>query len=594
MEKMVTRSLPQGRVRHCCFVLMVLACMNMRVPQRGMAETGLDVLFSGENRPSRFDMIESGDVMDFALHDDCAYVLVRHFNMITDAVFKIGRFDGRIQRIWGIGNFGSSAIESDGKHLFVLGEKQDYFIRIFSFSGDWVKTLRLKGESRGSLRGLGVSDNEIYYTRFDGKKSELCIYNRKSETSRAVYTFNNRIDSLCLSSGRVMLYQNCFDAYTSHWLLLVDFNPQRYRAMRFVNDRAIGMSSLGDRTYYLSGNQGRLQISPFTVNEDEHTVAAKPMHRKVTITYSVRAIQNPGRLRLWIPCPTESKLQQIRGLALVPEPQGYVNDRHGNKWAFYLNERFQGRNKIEMRFEIRTAEVAYTMDKFAQYSRRRIPAEVAGLYTKSTARYDLSSPEIRGILNIMPREYLYLSRLLGVRRYIVQNLKQGEDDERCLAAGCILQKGRVADRGRSIALSAVARLYGIPARIVGAYAIAGTRSNPGSSVRYWNQWYCPGSGWIDVDTGGDGDVGDAPDHESLGYRGNGFCMMFGGDLGEPDYRDDFADKAWCYAVQTETSAGGKEPKVEIEGISVQSDEVIQERKSTAPIRQKRRPRRRKR
>ncbi|MBN1534716.1 MAG: transglutaminase family protein [Spirochaetes bacterium] len=588
---MFKRSVMSDPARYRHTLLAILVGLSLLAPQGGAAETAIDTLFSMEKRTTRFDAIESGDVMDFALDDDFAYVLVRQFNMITDAVFKVGRYDGRIQRIWGIGSFGSSAIESDGKLLYVLGEKKDYFIRIFSFSGNWVRTLKLKGEVVGTLRGLGVSDREIFYTQFDGRKSELCIYDRRSETAKVVYTFNNSIDSLCLSSGRVIMYQNHFDAYASHWLFLVDFNPQRYRVMRFVNDRAIGMSSMGGGTYYLSRNQGRLQISPYTVNEDEHTVAAKPIHRKVTITYSARGFQSPGKLRLWIPCPQDSRLQRIRGLSLVPEPRGYAADRYGNKWAYFLNEQLIGRNTIEMRFEVRTAEAACTMNKHVQYTRRRIPAEIAKLYTRPTPRNDLKSPELRGILNNMPREYLYISRLLGVQRYIARNLARGEDDDRCLTAGCILRRGKGADRGRSIALSAVARLYGIPSRIVGAFWIADTKRNQGSPVRYWNQWFFPESGWIDVDTGEGRGGEDVSGRESLGYHENGYCTMFSGDLGDPDYREGFADKAWCYAVQGESIAATKGKKAVIEGISVRSDEVVIERKSPAPKRPRRRSRR---
>jgi len=444
----------------------------------------------------------------------------------------------------------------------------------------------LKTELRGSLQGLGIDGDRVYFTQYDGQKSELCQYDSKKGTYKTIYTFNDRIDSLCMDGERVVMYQNSFSAYSDHWLLVVDFNPQRYKILRFINDDALGLASSGKNLYFLSRENSMMGVHPFAINKGDTSVLARPVKKKLTFSFHVKnTAMNKNKASLWIPCPLQNEYQNIKDLHCDPEPNDVVSDRYGNKWAHYNGDRIK--NLIVMKFEITGGEVGYTINKHSHYNAHSIPAAVLGNYTGKTSTFDIDSPEISSIPNVFPREYLFLSRLLGVRNYVIKALAADDEVSDCNSASCYMKRGKGSDRGIAVAFAAVARLYGLPTRVIGGYFIPEGGGTNKAVGRSWNQVYVPECGWVDVDPGGE-TAGFAPKIQSgIGYRPSSYCVMFQGNLETPDYRDAYVAQDWRISVLNNTLSGHSDTDEYFSSIEVRSDPVIEESKPVVEPKKKR-------
>ncbi|HOD14361.1 MAG TPA: transglutaminase domain-containing protein [Spirochaetota bacterium] len=487
----------------------------------------------------------TGEIADFAVKGNYIYLLVRNFNLITDAIFTIRKDTGKIQAIWGIGRHDALALTCDGDSIWIASRSKKYFFRKLTMSGRRSGDVGLTIIPEGEMRGLAATPDYLAFSMRSGEESALYLFNRHTWAVTKMGSYHGMIGDLAYHQGMLAAYYNEFDTYGSHWLLLID--PQRgvVKKMRFIDTEPAAIASDGLHAFKMEKRGGQLRIGPFAVLVSRNLVVADPVVRQARITFPVCGQNaNPFTADLWVPYPVNRTLQNVRRVSLEPREREITTDRFGNRWARVRWERATGCVSAVMKFDIMTAAAAFTIDRDYRFRGDDVPAEVRAASLGETSAFDVSNDIIKTSASQVAAANSYLEQLLALRNYVNDTIRFTIYDDRWARASEYLTRGRGDAFGQTVGFAALTRFLGFPARAAGGILLDdGSKQEGGRDT--WNQAYLPGTGWIDIGVGRDY----GHEREQFAGRHNRYFVTFEGDYDTRDYTRVFAEKEWSRVLR---------------------------------------------
>lgn len=489
-----------------------------------------------------------GEMMDIALHGDTCYLLVQNFNLITDAIIKVGRSSGRIATIWGVGQSDAVAITADAGSLWIMSRSARHFLRRIDLQGRAQESIPLSELPAGELAGLAVMNGEFYIAVSREGESVLFKMTRRDRRLSRVTSFPGRIYSIAAHRGRITAFVIHADIYADHWLLSIDPAGGALQKYHYVNQIARGLDADGDALYVLQRRNYGAWIYPVAFTADRRFLCANPVIRHVEITYPVaNANANPAQVDTWLACPIEGDFQHVRDLRITPEPKAMVADRYGNRWAHVRWDRLTESTRAVMSFDVLSCSVAATLDPAYRFQEQDLPPGLMAALPE-THCVDVSSYVIKSHASRIQPVGPYLERIFAVRQYVVDAVSRTTDGE-WLQASTYLFKGRGNDYGQAVTFSALMRHFGYPTRSVGGFMVDDPAPAGERTVATWNQVYLPHTGWVDLDIYRDrGRDGRTTIHR-VAYRPGSVIMTFQGDYDEMNYQTVFAERCWWQAAR---------------------------------------------
>jgi len=489
----------------------------------------------------------TGQIRDVAVRGEYIYLLVKNFNLITDAIFTIRRETGRIEAIWGIGRQEAEGITCDGQYLWIISRSDRYFLRKLSLAGRGSGEVSVRSLPDGDIRGLACAgDNLAFFTR-SGEESSLYLFNRQSRALKKIGSYRGAITGVAFHQGRLLAGINEFDTYSNSWLLVMGPDGSFIRKLSFVNTGIAAMNSDGRRLYLLERRPAGAMVSPVAVMADNNMVLAAPRVQNVELTFPVNGRnQCLYNADLWLPYPINRRFQNVRKVSIEPQPREITADRFGNRWARVRWDRVSGSVRAVMKFDIITAAVSYTIERDRALNPGDIPEDVRRAFLGETGVYDLSSYIIKSHSSRISAEGPGLARVLAIRDYINGAIRFTDYSDRWVKASDYLFRGRGDAYGRTVGFTAISRHLGIPARAAGGILLDGApKEREGDYNMTWNQVYLPGSGWIDIGIGRD--YGHS--REQFASRPNRFFITLEGDFDTVDYARVFTESEWSRACR---------------------------------------------
>lgn len=502
--------------------------------------------FGGDSATIRINPV-TGDIRDVAVQGEYVYLLVRNFNLITDAIFTIKRNSGRIESIWGIGRHDAASIACDGQNLWVLSRSEKYFLRKLTLSGRGSGDIAVKSLPEGDLRGLACTDSMFYFYTRVGDDSALYQFNRQSHSLRKTGSYRGRIRGVAAHQESVLVLVNEFDTYSDSWLVIMSPACVVKKKLSFVNTDTLALTSNGKHLFLLERRSLGAAVAPVAVIAEKNLVIAAPRIQRVELSFPV-ASRNPYpyTVDLWIPYPIDRRFQNVRKVAIEPQPRELATDRFGNRWARVRWERVTGSVKAVLKFDIMTAAAAYTVGGGTGREAAAIPPDVRSLYLGETSVYDLSSYVIKSHSSRINTDGSDLSKILAIRDYVNGAIRFSGYGDRWIKASDYLFRGRGDAYGQTVGFAALSRYLGIPARAAGGLLLDGVpKEREAEYCRTWNQVYLPETGWIDIGIGRD--YGHA--HEYFAARPNRYFITMEGDFDTVDYAHVFTESDWARACR---------------------------------------------
>ncbi len=487
----------------------------------------------------------TGEIADFAVRGNYFYLLVKNFNLITDAIFTIRKDTGRIEAIWGIGRHDALAITCDGENLWIASRSEKYFFRKLSMSGRRSGDVGLKKIPEGDMRGIAATPDYIAFSMRSGEETSIFLFNRHTWAVSKMGSYRGMIGDLAYHQGLLTAYYNEFDSYGTHWILLIDPPRGIVKKMRFVDHEPAAIASDGVHAFLMEKRDHGVRVRPFAVAAARNLVVADPAIRRVSITFPVCGQNaNPFAADLWVPYPANRRLQNIRRVSLKPKEREISTDRFGNRWARVRWDHATGSVSAEMTFDIMTAAAAFTIDRDYRLKGDDLPAEVRAVSLGETSAFDLSSDIIKTCSSQIGAANTYLEQLLALRNYVNDTIRFTIYDDRWARASEYFTRGRGDAFGQTVGFAALSRSLGVPTRAAGGILIDdGSKQEGGRDT--WNQVYLPEAGWIDIGIGRDY----GREREQFAARHNRYFITFEGDYDARDYSRVFAEKEWSRVLR---------------------------------------------
>jgi hypothetical protein len=503
-------------------------------------------LFNNDIASVRINPV-TGDIRDIAVQGDYIYLLVKNFNLITDAIFTIRKDTGRIESIWGIGRQGAEGMTCDGQYLWIISSSEKYFLRKLTLTGRGSGDISVRSLPEGEIKGLACAGDSVIFSVRSGEESILYQFSRQSRVLKKIGSYHGLISALTFYQGWIVAHINEFDTYSNHWLLVVSPAGELRKKLSFVNSDTSAMTSDGRRLYLLEKRPAGARVSPAVVMVDGNMVLAEPRVQRVELTFPLAGRNaNLFTADLWLPYPINRRFQNVRQVTIEPPPREITVDRFGNRWARVHWDRASGNVRAVMRFDIFTAAVAFTIERDRGYDPGAVPADVRKSFMGETGVFDLSNYVIKSQSSRISTDGPGLARILAIRDYVNGTVRFSGYGDRWSKASDFLFRGRGDAYGQTVSFAAISRYLGIPARAAGGLLLDGTPKERESDYNMtWNQVFLPGSGWIDIGIGRD--YGHA--RECFASRPGRYFITMEGDYDTIDYTHVFTETDWSRACR---------------------------------------------
>ena len=184
---------------------------------------------------------------DFAVHGDYFYILVKNFNLITDAIFVIRKKTGRVETIWGIGRHNAEAIGCDGQTLWIISRSERYFIRKLNLAGKGIGDIGIASIPEGVIHGVACSAGGVVFTVRDNAESRLYSFNPKNHAISKIATFSGTVNAVTCFQGVLMVQISEFDTYADSWLLVMGPDGSVKKKMHFVKEVPVSLAADGKK-----------------------------------------------------------------------------------------------------------------------------------------------------------------------------------------------------------------------------------------------------------------------------------------------------------------------------------------------------------
>ncbi len=531
----------------------------------GCGDECLSGYFGSAVSPVRIAAV-NGEIGGIAVQGGHLYVLVKNFNLIIDAVFKIRRRNGRIESIWGLGRHNAEAITSDGARLLIVSRSEKYFLRSLSFTGRNGPDISLRSLPDGAISGLAASGDTLYLSTVTGEGSAVYKMSAGGGKPARMGSFNCTIRGLALREGTLVAVAEESGRYSEGWLLLLDGGGRETGRFAWPAGVPAAVTAEGSLIHALESRGSVHQVYPAALLPERRMVLADPRVQGVTITFPVTGMNRHAyHADLWIPYPTNRPFQNVRRVSIEPRPKEIVSDRYGNRWARLGWNGARGRVAARLSFDIFTVAASATVDPAYLFREGDLPPEVSALTKIETRAFDLSNYIIRSHSTRIEGSGAYLDRILGVRNYVNDAVRYSAGVDRWGRASEYLFRGRGDAYGMALGFAALSRYVGIPARVAGALRLDVESPDTASGIDdVWNQVFVPGQGWIDVGIG----RGREGSRELFAGRPNRYFVTFEGDFDTRDYAEVFAETEWCGVCRWRSAEGNRGAEVTFGPVSM--------------------------
>lgn len=537
--------------------------MDPELEWKDCADSCLKDLFHGHYSSIKLPSVK-GEFRDASVIGNRIFLLVKDFNLISDAVFTIRSDNRKIESIWGIGKHDAQTMTSDGSALWIMSKSRRYFLRKLTLDGKPAGDFKCAAIPDGSYRGLAVAGGTIVFAARQSEGSRIYRFTPTTGGLTEIYAAQGGIHAMAFREGFLIAYLNEFDTYAEDWLLVIDPSGALKNKIRFVERMPLSFSSDGKILYMLEQHNSEALILPIAI-VNTGSVLADPRLNRVELTYNVAG--RAGRrfsCTLWMPYPMNRRYQNVRRISISPQPQEIAVDRYGNRWAAVQWEHASGAVKAVLTFDVLTAARADTVNRGIRLNEAEVPAAIRETACRETEAFNLSHYVVKSHATRLITEGTWLSRVLAIRDYVNAAVQYSNCDERWGKASDYLYKGRGDDYGHAVSFIALARRMGVHARAAGGIMLDRDRREfaplDGES---WSQVYLPGTGWIDLGfTKGDGDV-----RRRFSSRPSCCVVLFEGDFDRCDYADVFSEKGWLGVLRSSVGTDGV-PDAELRSIQL--------------------------
>lgn len=529
-------------------------------------EECLSRIFGNAVSPIRIAPV-NGEIGGMAVQGDHVYVLVKNFNLIIDAVFKIRKKNGRIEAIWGLGRHNAEAITSNGARLLIASRSKNYFLRSLSFAGRNGPDITMRSLPEGAISGLASSGDTVYLSTVTGEGSAIYRMSTAGGKPERIGTFSGTVRGLAICGGTLAVLVEEFDRYTDGWIMLLDPAGRVKERLACPGGVPAAITGEGSLLHFLENRKPGSLVYPAVVMSGKRMVLADPRVQRVTITFPVAGMNRHAyHADLWIPYPIHRPFQNVRRVSIEPHTKEVVTDRYGNRWARLNWTGARGRVVARLTFDIITAASAVTVDRDYRFREGDVPPEVHAVTKDETHACDISSYIIRSHATRIEEGGTYLDRILAVRNYVNEAVRFSAYVDRWGRASEYLFRGRGDAYGMALGFAALSRYLGMPSRVAGALRLHGGRAGDDShSSDVWNQVYLPGQGWIDVGIG----RGNGGPRERFAGRPNRYFVTFEGDFDKRDYAGVFAETEWSGVCRWRSADANRRAEVTFGPVSLE-------------------------
>lgn len=228
--------------------------------------------------------------------------------------------------------------------------------------------------------------------------------------------------------------------------------------------------------------------------------------RKAKVIFSHQAKNfGPGKVKsldVHLAVPTDGVNQSLREkISYKPEPNGFVEDRWGQKTAYFHRENIAAgeTDYIEAIYEFTTYNVRYFIFPDRVGDADDISNEIKNKYLENNNKYQINHIVIRQAVDKLTRNE---SNLYWKARNIYQYLIEKMEYEMVggwNTAPTVLERGNGSCSEYTFVFISMCRAAGIPARYVGSVVVRGDAASHDEVFHRWAEIYLPNYGWIPID-----------------------------------------------------------------------------------------------
>lgn len=300
-----------------------------------------------------------------------------------------------------------------------------------------------------------------------------------------------------------------------------------------------GIVFLGDQLYVHEADFARLRHLPWT--EDGPAVYSCPQEFRFRFVQESwnKSEDSPCQVRFRVPVPPDTPYQKVESLEWSTEPTELVSDRFQQPVASFTGITIppSGHHVLEYRARVNALAVQYRLDDVPLSELDQIPEAVRSVYLGHDPHFDMDEPAVQQAAE-QARKNSQGNAPSGVRSlienivaHVTGRLEYVMDDTWDTPAK-VLPRGTGSCSEYSLVFSALARLNGIPTRLVGGVLLRGDYAAQRQTEAFhrWTEVWFPKVGWVPVDvTLIDSATLDSYDYEFLfGLPGYSIVLSRGG------------------------------------------------------------------
>lgn len=486
--------------------------------------------------------ITGGYIMDTTIHGDVAYTVVQNADYGQDRIMLHRLPGGEEIDSWDIGTSYAAGIDSSSRGLHVMSRRGD-FLRTYSFSGELLESRDVRLPP-GIPYGFTLAGEKAYFASYLGPSEDLPLRDESVIYSVDLTTgavgpgprFDGRIFALEWVAGRLYSYREAFDVYADYWLEIIDTRSGAQETMRFFNGRSWGLDSVGDDLFAMQRTSEGFLLFGFSVEPDRRRISGRYYNRDVTVTFPFEnGNDNPYSLDLYLPLISDPDVQLVESVSFSPEPDGVIVDHYGNEFRT-IPLSGTGSSEVTMSLKASVPDYAYTIDTDYVFDGADVPPAILSEYTRETASFDYSHPQISNALSGLDLSGSYIQNLLAIRDRVNDLLRVVGPSGPETKASDFLSQGIGRCYAHTLSFGALARAVGYPVRVTTGIHIATSHAEDDPWVHAWAEFYMPGVGWVPLDTVLDDDPDGDHTHRWVGYRPGRSLYVFAGAFEEFDFR----------------------------------------------------------
>ncbi len=217
---------------------------------------------------------------------------------------------------------------------------------------------------------------------------------------------------------------------------------------------------------------------------------------------------SPCTVRFRVPVPPDTPYQKIESLEWGTQPTELVSDKFEQQVASFTGITIEpsGHHVLDYRVRVSASAVQYRLDDVPLAELGQIPESVRSVYLGHDAHFDMDTPAVQQAAEQARKDSQgnapngVRSLIENIVAHITGRLEYVMDDTWDPPAK-VLARGTGSCSEYSLTFTALARLNGVPARLVGGVLLRGDYATQRQTEAFhrWTEVWFPKVGWVPVD-----------------------------------------------------------------------------------------------